>query len=131
MFAIHPCESVKAVVQKWKHQTTNHTHANLATGTQSTTRPTIRRVNAQMKSAFESTRWARARLSVRTPAVTGTARTIFHFTIPGSGFRFTGLFAFLLVGDSVTRLIPAQQFIGIQHSCGSQVMTEAALWQEQ
>ena len=63
----------KSVVQKSNHQTTSHTHANLATGTQSTTRPTIRRVHAQMKSAFESTRWASARLSVRTTAVTGVA----------------------------------------------------------
>ena len=71
MFATHPCEFVKSVVQKSKHQIASHTHAHLATGTQSTTRPTIRRVHAQMKSAFESTRWASARLSVRTPAVTG------------------------------------------------------------
>ena len=78
----------KSVVQKSKHQTTSHTHANLATGTQSTTRPTIRRENAKIKSAFESTRWARARLSVRTLAVTGPPPKNYDFktrVIGGSG----------------------------------------------
>ncbi len=72
-FAIHPCESVKSVVQKSKHQTTSHTHANQATATQSTTKLPIRRANAQMKSAIESTRWGRA-VSVRTIiGIRGTA----------------------------------------------------------